>query len=371
MDNNKIDANDVSTLEELQPNERIIAEVENTSELSEYEYEYLKNELNAYYNKPLKSLYSLPRDSTSIEWDHPHVTRPKDELYAQLRFYDIIKSKEKLTINQLKQIEKEVRQIYAELLEIDGYEYFLKHGHEKLRLDKLNRWEDPKNIKFYQRENDIIYDNTINEYVSISLPIEKWWISEDDLKKHNYDDQAHREFVNINAKIKESSYDVDNYVLNNKDDENIAVEQEKEFGIGIPELPEKENRVKVETFSSRWRKKFKKSKDKVIESKKEEKNDNETAKPESPKTTIPPIPPTPSGSFPGVVKHPTAPVAKPLPGMASKPPISPTPFPGIANKPQVPPKVNTNSTVQRPPLPPGSQPPPVNTTKQFFDYQNK
>ncbi len=230
---------EVESMFGIQPSDREpIVSHNNASSLTEYEYEYLKKELNSFYSRK-QPYYSLPNNNSQIKWNKPQVTRSKEELYAQLKFYDVVKTKEKLTIAQLDEINREVKQIYSELLQIDGYEYFLKHGHEKLRIDKLNKWEDPRNIRFYQREMDIIYDNTINEYVNIVMPIEKWWIVEDDLNKHKGSNDPQKQFVDIEAKKQLSSYDVEPIeIIKNEDRENFVVERDDPtyFSPNIPDI---------------------------------------------------------------------------------------------------------------------------------------
>lgn len=378
---------DVESLFGVQPSSRQqIAMVDNASSLTEYEYEFLRRELNTFYSRK-KPYYNLPKNNEEIDWPKPRVTRTKDELYAQLRFYDVVKTKERLTIKQLEEINREVKQIYSELLQIDGYEYFLKYGHEKLRIDKLNKWEDPRNIRFYQREMDIIYDNTINEYVNIILPIEKWWITEDDLKKRSDFSDPHKQFVDIEAKQKVSSYDVEPIeVLNNDDRVNEVIENDDthyEQRIDTIDNNKKEQQKdKKEKGKYSFFKKKNKREDK--ESKEDKVDEKQQSTSGASNQKSPPPAPQPSQQFPqkqmvafpppspnnvGVANN-FAPKSGPTPGEFPPPtpngssvannfgqrPMTLTGYSGAAAK-APPPPMQANA----------QKPQPVN--KQFFDYQ--
>ncbi len=367
--NNKI--NQEEDVVDFQPSLDFLAEQTNANELSKEEYELLKEELESYFSRS-RSFYELPKNNEEIVWEKPHVTRTKEELFAQLRFYDTLREKEKLSESQLKEIDREVIQIKKELLTISNYEYFLKTGHEKLRIDKTDFGEC--SIKFFQREN-LDCDDLAMNHISINLPLEKWWIKNNEEILEHFDEglDLPYEFVDINCKN------------NSKTKPNIDIQLNTQVSVDKPtvefEAVEKEKQLNnifskptVDSKPSFWNQIFKKKKDesdkkiKTSEDKKKmskqktetSNNNNSTSKPISQPTSrfAPPPPP------------PTINNAK---GFNNLPPPSPNSFVNSLNRnqPNVPPNFTPFPTKQNTQSIQTNQSNQVQQQKRFFDYQQR
>ncbi len=369
---------------EFQPSLDFLAHQTNANELSEEEYKLLKNELESYFGRS-KSFYELPKNNENLDWERPHITRSKEELFAQLKYYDILREKEKLSERQLEEINKEIIQIKKELLTIANYEYFLKTGHEQLQIDKTDFGK--YSVKFYQRE-DLYYDDLARKHVSIDLPLEKWWIK-NNIDSLGYFDEDHElpyEFVHIkpsnNSDVKQTNEksNGDN-VLPIKQSATVfeAVEKEKQLD---KILSDPEPEVK----QGFWSHLFKKNKDEksnkeanLKDKNKKEVLDTSAKKPTNGKST-PPSSPQPTSRF-----TPPPPPSMPINGARgfnNFPPPSPNSFANSLKQGPTP----TSTFPSRPPIQPGQFPNRINNVqpnqnnnnqdaltqrKQFFDYQQQ
>lgn len=114
----------------------------------------------------------------NLKWEPPQIVYPKEELYAQLKYYDDLKNKERLNERQLVQIQQKVNNIIKQINYIDNYEFFLEHNHDIMSYNPYYEIDNYKDLAWYQRSDDIKTYNGFTNHIDISVPKEKWWMTQ-------------------------------------------------------------------------------------------------------------------------------------------------------------------------------------------------